>query len=91
MLDGVLVGYIFCASLAASLFFLKFWRATHDQLFVAFAIVFAIEGITRLIGAFVTLPDDQIPYIYLARLFAYLILIASIVYKNRRRKQNGGA
>lgn len=84
MLDGLLVGFIFCAALAISAFFLNFWRATRDQLFLAFALVFAIEGGTRLSVLILSLPNDRAPVITLVRLFGYIVLIASIVRKNRR-------
>jgi len=84
MLDGLLVGFIFCAGLAISAFFVNFWRKTRDQLFLAFALVFAIEGVTRLLALFLALPNEQAPIISLVRLFGYIILIASIVGKNRR-------
>ena len=85
MLDGVLVGVIVATALAISLFFMKFWRATRDALFLAFAFVFAIEGTTRLVGLFVTMPTDRVPVINLLRMVGYLVLIAAIYMKNRRR------
>jgi hypothetical protein len=84
MLDGLIVGFIFCAATAISLFFLKFWRNTRDQLFLAFAVVFAIEGVTRVGNYFSIATTDSVPLIYLLRLVGYLILIVSIVIKNRR-------
>ena len=48
MFEGFLLGVIVTASLAASAFFLKFWRQTHDKLFLGFSAAFAIEGINRL-------------------------------------------
>jgi hypothetical protein len=83
-LDGLLVGVIFSASLVASLFFVKFWRATRDQLFLAFAVAFAIEGVTRLVSLFGDTPNDLAPLINFVRLVGYLIIIVSIVIKNRR-------
>ena len=83
MLDGLLVGIIFCAALAISLFFLNFWRATRDQLFLAFALVFAIEGVTRLSVLVLSLPNERAPFINLMRLIGYIVLIASIAGKNR--------
>ena len=84
MLDGLLVGFIFCAALAISVFFLNFWRATRDQLFLAFALVFAIEGVTRLSVLMLSLPNERAPIINLVRLLGYLVLIASIASKNRK-------
>ncbi len=84
MLDGLLVGIIVSLALTASLFFLKFWRSARDQLFLAFALVFAVEGLSRLYGLFSVLPSDRVPLVNLIRMVAYLVLVASIVVKNRR-------
>jgi uncharacterized protein YjeT (DUF2065 family) len=87
MLDGLIIGFVFCAAIAISLFFLKFWHSTHDQLFLAFAIVFAIEGFTRLFSLFYTSGTDRVPLINVLRLVGYFILIASIVIKNRKTRR----
>ncbi len=83
-LDGLLVGVIVSLALTASLFFLKFWRVAHDQLFLAFAAVFAVEGVTRLYGLYTSTPTDRVPLMYAVRLAAYLFLIACIVVRNRK-------
>jgi hypothetical protein len=83
MIDGLLVGMIVLAALAISVFFLKFWRSTRDHLFLAFAIVFAVEGTTRLFGLFYPSDTDRVPVINLLRMAGYIILIASIAIKNR--------
>lgn len=88
VLDGLVVGFIFCAGLAISAFFVNFWRKTRDQLFLAFAVVFAIEGTTRLLALVLALPSERAPIIYLVRLLGYVILIASIVGKNRRSSRS---
>jgi hypothetical protein len=83
MFEGFLLGVIVTASLAASAFFLKFWRQTHDKLFLGFAAAFAIEGINRLAFLFVDNPNEGDPVIYTIRLFSYLLILAAIVHKNR--------
>ncbi len=88
MVDGLLIGMIVGLGLTASLFFLKFWRMARDQLFLAFAVVFAVEGLSRLYGLFSNLPSDRAPLIYAVRLAGYLYLIASIVIKNRNGRSN---
>ena len=45
--EGFLLGVIATASVAAALFFLRFWRASRDPLFLAFALAFFIEGLNR--------------------------------------------
>jgi hypothetical protein len=83
MFEGFLLGVIVTASLAASAFFLKFWRQTHDKLFLGFSAAFAIEGINRLAFLFLDHPDEGNPLIYGVRLFSYLLILAAIVNKNR--------
>jgi hypothetical protein len=83
MFEGFLLGVIVTASLAASAFFLKFWRQTHDKLFLGFSAAFAIEGVNRLAFLFLDHPNEGNPLIYMVRLFSYLLILAAIVNKNR--------
>ena len=85
MIEGFLLGVIVTASLTAGLFFLKFWRQTHDVLFLGFAAAFLIEGINRTMFLLLDRPDEGRPALYVIRLFAFLLLLAAIVYKNRGR------
>jgi hypothetical protein len=83
MLEGFLLGIIVAASLTASAFFFKFWRQTHDKLFLGFCAAFAIEGINRVGFVFVPHPEEGNPTLYTIRLFSYLLILAAIVNKNR--------
>jgi hypothetical protein len=85
MLEGFLLGVIVTASLTAGLFFLKFWRQTRDVLFLGFAAAFLIEGINRSMFLMLERPYEGRPALYMIRLFAFLLLLAAIVVKNRRR------
>jgi hypothetical protein len=84
MFEGFLVGVIVTASLVAAAFFLRFWKQTHDVLFLAFSASFAIEGINRCAILFLERPELGNQVIYLIRLFSYLLILAAIVHKNRR-------
>lgn len=83
MLEGFLLGVIVAASLTAGAFFLKFWRKTHDPLFLGFAAAFIIEGINRTAFLFLEQPNEGTPLVYTIRLFSYLLILAAIVQKNR--------
>lgn len=85
MIEGFLLGIIVTASLTAGIFFLKFWRRTGDPLFLAFSIAFIIEGLNRIVFLFVDRPNEGNPVIYTVRLLAFLLILAAIVWKNRRR------
>lgn len=84
MINGFLVGVIATASLAAGLFFLRFWRDTRDSLFFALGIAFIIEGANRAVLIRTERLNEGSPWVYLVRCFAFLIILAGIVNKNRR-------
>ena len=90
MIEGFLLGIIVVSSLVAAAFFLKFWRRTRDPLFLAFSVAFTIEGLNRIAFLFVDRPNEGSPVIYLVRLFAFLIIVGAIVWKNRRRPPQAG-
>jgi hypothetical protein len=67
------------------LFFLRFWRKSHDRLFMLFAIAFWLLGVNRVALTFVE-ADETRTYLYMVRLLAFLIILIAIVDKNRARK-----
>jgi uncharacterized integral membrane protein len=69
----------------AALFFLRFWRDTRDELFIAFAAAFLLLGVGQAILALGGIPDEQRSWVYLVRLFAFLTIIVAIMRKNRAR------
>jgi Family of unknown function (DUF5985) len=83
MIEGFLLGVIVVASLTAGAFFMRFWRQTHDLLFLGFGAAFIIEGLNRLAFLFLEAPNEGLPAIYMVRLFSYLLILAAIVNKNR--------
>ena len=56
MIEAFLLGAIATASFTAGVFFLKFWSATRDFLFLAFAVFFLVEGINRVALLLATRP-----------------------------------
>jgi hypothetical protein len=85
MIEGFLLGVIVTASLTSGLYFLKFWKRTGDQLFLAFAAAFLIEGLNRVGFLFVEHPNEGSPVIYTVRFLAFLLIVNAIVRKNRGR------
>jgi amino acid transporter len=82
---AIVMGYA-----VAGLFFLRFWRDTRDRLFLIFAVAFWIFGVQRLA---LTLSRDMVEDqtgLYLVRLFAFLLILAAIVDKNRTSSQPAG-
>lgn len=82
-LTSMLIGAAAMASFTVALFFLRFWRQTRDSLFLWFAIAFAADSATRLLGGVSPISADREPYIYVPRLLAFALIILAIVQKNR--------
>jgi len=82
ILEAFLLGVIATSSLTAGVFFLKFWKKTHDSLFLAFGLAFVVEGLNRSAVLFLAKPNEGSPYIYIVRLLAFLLILAAILHKN---------
>ncbi len=78
-----LSGAITLGFLVAGLFFLRFWRRTHDRLFLAFAIAFALLGVGQAVQALANIPQEERSFIFLIRLAAFTLILAAVVRKNR--------
>ena len=83
MINAFLLGVIAMSSLTAGVFFLRFWRDTRDSLFLAFAVAFLIEAVNRIASLLLVQPNEGTPWIYIVRLFAFLLIMGAIVNKNR--------
>jgi len=77
---AIIMGYA-----VAAVFFLKFWRRTADNLFLAFAAAFLLLGATPLLTTLLEVPREEQSPFYLLRLLAFLIIIVAIIGKSRRR------
>ena len=84
-ISAVLSGAVAMASLAATLFFLKFWRHTSDVFFLLFAMAFAIDAVDRAAIGFSGGFEEFHPAFYLLRLLTFALIIAAILIKNRSR------
>ena len=66
------------------LFFLRYWRVSGDRLFLFFLASFWTFALSW-IGLIAFNPaDDTRHWFYVARLVAFLLMIAGIIDKNRR-------
>jgi uncharacterized membrane protein HdeD (DUF308 family) len=81
----LLLGANAMASLVAGLFFLRFWRDTRDRFFLFFATAFGVEGVNRIALGLTDVSQENEPYFYLVRLFSFLLILAAIVDKNRKK------
>jgi len=84
MID-MLHGAIAACSLIAALFFLRFWRSSHDRFFLWFSLSFFIEAINRVFIAVDVGIDEAAPVAYMIRLVAYGLILYAIFEKNKRR------
>jgi hypothetical protein len=81
-----LSGFIMAMCLMVSAFFFRFWRKTSDRFFIYFSISFAMIGLERLTQLFVYSDDLRLPYTYLIRLVAFMVIIGAIIDKNYTSK-----
>jgi hypothetical protein len=84
--NAVLSGAVAMASLVAMLFFLRFWRQTHDSFFLLFSVAFGLDSATRFLLGLTNPTGETEPLFYLARLVTFGLIIAAIIQKNRPSK-----
>jgi uncharacterized membrane protein len=80
--NDLLSGVLLAGYLVASLFFLRFWRKTRDRLFVYFSLAFGVLGLQRLLLALTTGTQEDVTYLYVLRLTAFLLILWAIISKN---------
>jgi hypothetical protein len=78
-------GALAATCLFVGLFFLRFWNASRDRLFLAFAAGFWALGL-HWVGFSIADSRTQ-PYYLLLRLLAFAIIIAGVIDKNRSAKR----
>ena len=86
MLMPFLSGAIVMGFLVAGLFFLRFWKRTHDRLFLAFTLAFWLLGLTQGLLAFSVAPVEERSWLYLLRLTAFVLILWAIWDKNARQR-----
>jgi hypothetical protein len=87
MTNDFLSGAIMMSYLVLGLFFLRFWFATRDGLFIYFALAFTLLGINQTFSIFIAEGTDNRNYIYLIRLLAFVLILIGIAMKNRSRRR----
>ncbi len=87
MLIPFLSGAIVMGFFVAALFFLKLSRKTSDGLFSAFALAFALLGLSQLLLTFTEWPIEERSWLYLIRMTAFLAIIVAIWRKNAEQQR----
>ncbi len=82
MIEGFLLGVISTASLAAGVFFWKFWRDTRDSFSLLFAASFIVQALNRAVLLLLPRPNEGLPSIYLVRLSSFILILVAILRKN---------
>ena len=83
-----LTGAIMMGYGVAGIFFLKFWRKTHDRLFAMFAFAFFLLSLNYLLLTPTRNADEFLPLHYIVRAFAFLLILAGIIDKNYSKKRS---
>lgn len=81
-IEAFLLGVVVTTTITAAVFFLKFWRKTRDQLFLAFAAAFFMEGCNRFAALFSETPNEREPWSYVVRMISFLLIVWAIIRKN---------
>ena len=78
-----MLGAIVTSCMVAALFFLRFWRKTHDRLFLVFSIAFGLFAVNQALAAMMTVVYESASWIYVLRVLGFVLILAAIVDKNR--------
>lgn len=84
----ILSGALMMACFVVGLFFTKFYKRTHDKLFLYFSYAFFLLSIERLLLGLFGSAQEPRPQIYLIRLGAFVLIILGIINKNRAQSDH---
>jgi hypothetical protein len=77
-----LSGAVTLAHFIAALFFLRFWRRTHDRLFLAFALAFVLFALNQALAHILSVYHEPTSFIYALRVIGFVLILFAIVDKN---------
>jgi hypothetical protein len=85
-----LAGAVALGYFVSGMYFLRFWRKTHDRLFLSFAAAFWLMAANQTIVSLLGAADERSGYAYILRVLGFVIILLAIADKNlfswRRRK-----
>jgi hypothetical protein len=85
---AMLSGALMMACLVAGFFFMRFWKKTHDRLFLIFGCAFFMLSLERVVLGIIGTRWEPNPAIYLIRLSAFILIVIAIVDKNREKSES---
>ena len=86
MIEDFLGGAIVMGFAIAALLFLKFWRRTREELFLAFSGSFLLLAITQALLTLGQFYTEERSWLYLLRLAAFLLILFAMWRQNRRSR-----
>ena len=82
LFSSFLSGMITMGFVVAALFFFRFWKRTHDALFITFGFAFLLLALNQALIGLSDVSGEERSLLYIPRLMAFGLLIAAIVGKN---------
>jgi len=79
-----LAGAVTFGYLVGAGFFLRFWRKSHDRLFLAFGAAFVLFALNQFLSAALIIVSEPTSLIYALRVLGFVLIIGAIVDKNVR-------
>ena len=86
MIEDFLGGAIVMGFAIAALLFLKFWRRTREELFLAFSGSFLLLAVTQALLTLGQFYTEERSWLYLLRLAAFLLILFAMWRQNRRSR-----
>lgn len=84
-MNDFLMGIAVAGSCAIGLYMIRLWRDSRDRFFLLFGLAFWMLALHWLTLVLSEPPLEHRHYVYLSRLFAFVLIIAAIADKNRSR------
>ena len=82
-MNDFLRGALAMAALSIGLFFVRYWRATRDRLFLMLSAAFWLLGLHWTLA---TLAPEVGAYSHVVRFAAYVLIALGVIDKNRRKE-----
>lgn len=76
-------GVAAAGAFAVGVFFLRSWRESRDRFYLLFGVAFWILAASWLALGWAAPPSEHQHYWYVPRLFAFVLILAAILDKNR--------
>ena len=86
MIEDFLGGAIVMGLAVTALLFLKFWRRTREELFLAFSGSFLLLAVTQALLTLRLVHTEERSWLYLLRLAAFLLILFAMWRQNRRSR-----